>query len=284
MMSKKYLLRKLFEKQLSILTAVPRFPTSIGIMKKASINNEDIILDEIEDEKIVMWYFKNSDIGKVLYYNGFFEKDEISLIKHTIQIGDTVLDIGANIGYHTLTISKATNGNAKIFSFEPFSKNFLVLKRNIRINNLKNVQIYKLAIGDKKKRTSLKVFEDYAYNSFLDTKRKKYLYSERVEMDTIDNFVLSNNLHKVDFIKIDVEGYEFNVLKGAKRTLERFKPKIICEIYQQNLESLNIRAKDVVNYVVSFGYNVFTFAKGEIVPLSNKLDNYDYYNFYFEKK
>lgn len=280
----KYKVRQFFDRRLKEFIFLPRRVRYPLLRNTSNIEGDEIVLDEITKEKIYLWYFISSDIGYNLYFKGEFEVDEIRLIKNVVKKGDIVLDIGAYIGYHTLIMSNAIGEKGKGYTFEPYRKNFFVLEKNIKENQIGNIYAYKLAIGDKNKKIKLQVFDDYAYNSILNLKRKKYIGIENIEMVTLDSFVTSLKIKKIDLIKIDVEGFEFNTLIGAKWTLKKFKPKIICEIYQENLNPLKTKVRDVIDYVTSFGYKCYLIQGKKLVPVGSKKDDFQYQNFYFKSK
>lgn len=180
-MFNKYIIRQKIEEKLKPWRILSIFSKRILIRKKDFIDKDEILLDKIDDESILMWYFKNSDIGNQLYLYGCFEKEEIDLIKNIVHSKDVVLDVGSNIGYHSLMISKIIGNKGKIYAFEPYDKNFAIFHKNILLNNANNIELNKIALGDKNMKVSLKVFKDYAYNSLLDLKRLPQVCTENVD-------------------------------------------------------------------------------------------------------
>lgn len=280
-MFNKYIIRQKIEEKSKQWRIFSISSKRIFIRKTDFIGKDEILLDKIDDESVLIWYFKNSDIGNHLYLYGFFDKEEIDLIKNIVNSTDVVLDVGSNIGYHSLMISKIIGNKGKIYAFEPYDKNFAILHKNILLNNTNNIKLNNIALGDKNMKGSLKVFKDYAYNSLLNLKRLPQVGTEKVRMEQLDTFVYKRKINRIDLIKIDVEGFELNVLKGAKRTLREYKPKIVCEIFQENLNPLGIKVRDVIDYILAFGYKGFLISKEKLIPVGRR-KYFNSWNFYFK--
>ncbi len=155
---------------------------------------------------------------------GRVETPEDKFIKKIIRKGNTVFDIGAHWGGFSIFFGKLVGETGKVYSFEPSSINFRYLKKNVCINNLKKViRIYKYAVGNEEKLIKLALAESSSgHNSIVrdDISVKRY---EEVKQISLDNFVNNNSIDKINFIKIDVEGYELEVLKGFEKNLKRLK-------------------------------------------------------------
>lgn len=149
-----------------------------------------------------------------------------------------IFDIGANIGAFTTWMSNYFP-NGKIYSFEPQRLVFQMLCGNLAINNLFNVHAYNMALG--KENSRIEFLEpnynqpnDFGTFSLVnDTINKK---SDRsiIDLCTLDAFVNGFNITNIDLIKVDVEGMDIDVLQGAKTTIERFKPVIFVEYFDNN--------------------------------------------------
>ena len=158
--------------------------------------------------------------------DGPYEKDNIELKK-----GDWVVDAGANIGMFSLFAAKKVGEQGKVFSFEPVPATQRLLKRNIELNGIKNVEVVPFALGEKKGELSFSIFPESleCSSGFFDNEGSR----EKVNQITLDEFVEENKIHKIDFIKSDVEGMERNLLTGARNTIKKFKPKLAICIYHR---------------------------------------------------
>jgi FkbM family methyltransferase len=158
------------------------------------------------------------------------------LTKFTPKEGDVVIDIGAHIGLYTIISSKQAGNTGKVVAIEADPDNFELLKRNIALNNLTNVLPLNYAVFSTK--TKIKLYEQSAsakYNSVMLTRAntKNENYAE-VNADTLDNILKQNGVNQVDWIKIDVEGAEFEVLKGSIETLSSKNMSLLVEIHNIN--------------------------------------------------
>ena len=142
------------------------------------------------------------------------------------KLGDIVFDIGAYVGDTALWFSKAVGPQGKVFAFEPEPRNFEKLKANLERNKVTNVIPLKLALSENEEEMQV----SSAAGLSLITQTGTGL---SVKVTTIDNFVEANKLPRVDFIKMDVEGHELKVLKGAQETIENFKPSLALSAYHR---------------------------------------------------
>jgi FkbM family methyltransferase len=274
----KYFLRRKLPKIRGLRKILPEI-----LFYKKKINDEDrLILDKINKYNIKLWYYFDHPTYRNNFYNRLnFEEKEIELIHKIIKNDWLIFDIGASVGYYSILFSKLAN-NGQIFSFEPARKNYDILRMNIKENNCQNILPQNLAIGDKVASANLLIFEDYAYNSLINTNRQKLIGQEKVNVTTIDEFVSVNKIKKLNFIKIDAEGYEYNILKGGLDSISFFKPLILCEICQSNLTSVGLKPDYVVEKFIKIGYEVFSINKSEIKKIKNIQDIGSDYNFFFK--
>jgi FkbM family methyltransferase len=146
--------------------------------------------------------------------------------------GDTVIDIGAHIGRYTITSSKQVGKTGKVVAIEADPDNFQLLKRNIALNKLTNVMPLNYAVFSE--RTKIKLYEQSAsakYNSIMLNRAAKTKNYVEVNADTLDSLLKLNGVNRVNWIKIDVEGAEFEVLKGSTKTLSGENMSLLIEIH-----------------------------------------------------
>lgn len=161
-------------------------------------------------------------IAKDLIIDGVRERESTKMVRRIIKKGAVVIDIGANIGYYALLESKLAGSEGMIYAIEPSPENVRALKKNLRINNRKNMRIFELAIGDKQGKAVMNISPHSNLNTFVSQEGREVVGKINVPMTTLDAF-LKGKKHP-DFIRMDVEGYEYNVLKGMKKTLQAKKP------------------------------------------------------------
>ena len=153
------------------------------------------------------------------------------LRKNIIKPEMTILDIGANIGNHTVFFARKCEA-AHIFCIEPQKDVYKILERNITLNNLSSVcTVYNLALGERLGKA------DIAFYNRANCGGTTLAMSEGgdIEVSTLDNM----DLPAIDFVKIDVEGFEYNVLKGGGKLLRSMSPILYIEIADENFNKVN---------------------------------------------
>lgn len=171
---------------------------------------------------------------------------------------NTIFDVGANIG-QTWEWFRDNERYSKIYCFEPVSESFEVLKKNTAKD--KNCIIENIAFGDIPGEKSINLFNDHSPLNSLkdelmnsDTNSKK----EVIKIETLDNYCLKNGITKIDFLKIDTEGYEMNVLEGAKNMLATASVSFIyCEIgiLKRNIRNTNFT--ELTEWLAERNYHFF---------------------------
>lgn len=177
---------------------------------------------------------KNGDfIQNMIYLEGdYFDVDQLGEIKEYIKQHAVILDIGANIGNHSIFFAKECSAD-KIYSFEPTERTFEILMKNIQINHLEHtVETKNIALGDQCTKADVICVDKKNCGGNKVSKND----DGNVVMETLDSLSIKD---KIDFVKIDVEGFEYEVLAGASETLKRDKPYIYVEIFKQNYDKVN---------------------------------------------
>jgi len=181
---------------------------------------------------------------------------EINLLKNLDTDSGTLVDIGGNYGIFAILMSKAAP-NASIFSFEPVERTFASLKKNIEANNCCNVKVIKVAIGDGRRKLFMRASDDLATNHII-LNSTGSAQIEEVDMVTLDEFLEENGISVVDFLKVDVEGAECMLLRGASNSLQtRRVRKILIEICPANLIRANTSPEQLYDMIKQLGYVCF---------------------------
>lgn len=139
------------------------------------------------------------------------------------------LDIGANIGYYALIESSLVGKNGTVYAIEPVKKNYENLKRNISLNEIKNIETHNLAVGDKNGTTVINVGAKCNWSSIIDDDKKGFISKENVEMVTVDSFLEKRKTPSL--IRMDVEGYEYAIIEGMVGTLRNNDITLLIEIH-----------------------------------------------------
>jgi FkbM family methyltransferase len=166
-----------------------------------------------------------------------------------------VLDIGAQTGSFTLLAKFFPQ--SKWYAFEPIKEAADELNVNLRLNKIKNVTVHQVGVSDISGEKYLKLPKDVHWGlaTLGENGIRFKLYDERVvTVLSLDEFIGVNNIKKIDFIKIDTEGWELNVLKGGKNMIHKDRPLILMELNEQNLEQCRISSQDIYQFLEEIGY------------------------------
>ncbi|RZD46594.1 MAG: hypothetical protein CXT78_03960 [Thaumarchaeota archaeon] len=147
------------------------------------------------------------------------------------------VDLGSNIGYYAVIESNIIGESGKIFAIEPSPVNFPILKLNLENQKKNNFSVYNIAIGDKNENMEFIISSKSNWSKIRmnDEKINPEDKIIKIPVKTLDSFVKENNIKKIDILRMDVEGFEYNIILGANRVLEKFKPKIFVEIHKMYL-------------------------------------------------
>ena len=188
-----------------------------------------------------------------------FDSEGVDFIWDYLSEGDTFVDIGANIGHLTLIGAKKV-GSGRVVSVEPHPRTFKFLNKNIKLNKLKNIKTYNFAIGDENNES---LFSDIRSDdqNFVGEGGSVTIDIKRLDNLNIDGIV--------NLLKIDVEGYELFVLKGALETLSRTEA-IYVEVYETNFERYSYHLKEILEMIIKNNFKVFRFIDDKNLQEINK--------------
>ena len=205
----------------------------------------------------------NNNIDANVFFYGAFEKPLLFFLRDTLNalITETpkaiFMDIGANVGHHSIFLSKFAS---QVLAFEPYPKVNMQFKQQIAHNNISNIQIFETGLSDR--RETLNYYAPTGNNegigSFDESSIGKGNTSYgKLELQEGDQVIESDSWKNIKLIKIDVEGFEKKVIKGLSRTIEEERPVIVCEItYGQQLSFVSI--EELSSYLPQ-NYEILTF-------------------------
>ena len=194
--------------------------------------NELSIYQSLDGEKSFLQKFLNRINDKTVFY-----------------------DVGANIGMYSLCAAKYKVSPRFIYSWEPEPFNFKRLKENIDLNGIKNITAFPIALGSENTVLGLRT-DAKEPGSLTPSFTRESSGSVSVQVARGDDWVSEKKLQLPSIMKIDVEGYEFNVLKSFKKTIIKSKPIIFLEIHPEFLENLGIKKQQVLSFLHDLNYTI----------------------------
>ena len=146
-------------------------------------------------------FLSKKGLGLTVSHYGTYEKSESKIMEEEIKVGNIVVDVGANIGLHTLNMARIVGNTGQVFAFEPDPSNFKILEKNVKVNNYQNIILEQKAVGDKHGRTTL-YQSDNPGNHRLFPLTKQAKGQIQVELTSLDKYFIDSNLvDKINFIK-----------------------------------------------------------------------------------
>jgi len=222
-----------------------------------------------------------------VYYNrrlDFFIRQEanIKYLKTFVKAGDTVVDIGSNIGLYTKALSQLVGKDGTVFSFEPVLRTYDILSFVIRKSKLQNVKKYCLALSDTQTKAFMNVpkddkgFKNYYRAQIINSNPCISDSTINVNTSTLD-IVLEKEgcIDKVTFVKCDVEGHELNVLEGAKKLIAEFDPVWLIETDGDPNSDLS-NASKVFSFFKTLGYSPYCLSSEGVIKWHNGIISSDY--------
>lgn len=208
----------------------------------------------------------SESVDRAIFLRGW-EPQTIKLLHKLIKLGDSVIEVGANVGAHSLIISKIIGKNGNLVAIEPTDYAFSKLQRNYNLNPAlkENTKLLKTYISNKEHDKVAKIRSSWqinASNQIKDHKDETYTG----EITSLDR--LFNNIPQVDFIKIDVDGFDYKVLTGSAQLLEKFKPIVFIELGEYHLNLNGDSAKDILRFFKKLNYGGIL-ETGEVITDEN---------------
>ncbi len=193
----------------------------------------------------VMLYNPNDlFVGRSLDLYGEYSEGEVDLFRQVVRPGQVVLDVGANIGPHTVFLARAVGAQGHVVAFEPQRLAFQALCANVALNGLTNVTCRDVVVGAERAAVRVPVLDPAAVQNFGGLSLTGTDEGEVVEQIALDQLALA----RCDFIKIDVEGMEGQVIAGAADTLRRLRPLLYVENDRKEQSDALVRRLDALGY------------------------------------
>lgn len=193
------------------------------------------------------------------FYGTHDERYVVTKLLKLIKPGDICWDIGANIGFYTCFLASQVGNSGKVVAFEPAAQTCGYLRENVSLNRFANVTVVNKGLGDRTERQHLYYSEAALAEGTASLKYAEgRAASEPVTLDTIDNLI--GELPIPDFIKIDVEGYQLEVLRGGEHCLKTHAPLLMAELKDVG-ETNRANFSKIEQYVAALGYSLYEIRK-----------------------
>jgi FkbM family methyltransferase len=215
------------------------------------------------------------DMSRCTFVDGRYEPNEMSAVAARLRPGMCVLDVGAHEGLYTLLAARLVSPGGTVHAFEPSPRERARLQENIALNQLTNVQVHETAVGDAAGTAVLHVAgADYAGHNTMGAFGYPTTTLEaavEVEVVSLDTFASEHALPNVDLLKIDVEGSETSVLRGAQKLLRKHRPVILVEAQDATLGTAGSSVDELIGILQAEGYRVMPFGPdGLPCPLDDR--------------
>ena len=200
------------------------------------------------------------------FYNwAIFWEIEVELVAKRklfslIKAGNNFIDIGSHVGQITLEAARIVGKGGKVFSFELHPNTFVQFQHNVALNNFNNITSGNFGLGDEVGKFYVEVIDEN--NAGMNRISKNNSSNIEVEVKMLDDYLLATDIKSLDFIKVDVEGFEYKALKGGEKTLLKWHRILFIELDDATLKAQNSRPKELLIYLNDVGYskivNVYT--------------------------
>lgn len=190
-----------------------------------------------------------------------YEPELLNFMKRKLKKNAILIDIGANIGAHTLPMAKHLS-QGKVYALEPTDYAYKKLVKNIELNkDIRNIKVEKVFLTNSEMEKVETVSSSWNISNIEDPKRNKldggFAKSvENANFLTFDDWFESSGLNQIDFIKLDVDGHEVDVLKGAKKVLSKFHPHLFLEFSPIHFTGHKYQFSDLVDILIQYDYQI----------------------------
>jgi len=217
-------------------------------------------------QHLLMHLDVHSWVERKILCTGYFERWVDEFLSRSLKPGHVALDVGANSGCHTLVMASAVGQTGRVLAFEPNPRMFDRLQANVKLNRFDHVATFPMAVSDAPGQLKLFIPALADYNQGLGSVHRANLEDicdeVAVETATLDEIVQANQLLRLDLIKIDVEGHELQVFKGAQQTLKKFKPILVFEFSERQWRNAGVTPQAVEDFLTDLGYELFVMRRG----------------------
>jgi FkbM family methyltransferase len=206
-----------------------------------------------------------NDLSRQIYIAGCIDPNEFAFLDRYLQPGMTFFDAGANEGVYTIFAAQRVGSGGTVWAFEPSPREFDRLRSNLHLNglDLPNLRLFPFALADRSGRAQLTIAEDehagqntlgkFAYETVAAAEK------HMVDLRRLDDLVAEQPPARIDVVKLDVEGAELSLLRGAVSTLERYRPIVLFEVSEASLAHQDHRREELLAFLRAQHYTLYLF-------------------------
>jgi FkbM family methyltransferase len=220
------------------------------------------------------WWIAINDVCSDEIFVGIFEVPERRFVERFLKDGMIVLDIGAHHGFYTILASKKAGPSGRVIAFEPSPRERQRLLMHLKFNQCNNVKVEPFALSSQNGEAAFYIVDgrDTGCNSLCPPAVSEPTKVISVNIITLDNYLEKEMIHHIDFVKIDAEGAELEVLKGSKRFInQRPRPVILCEVDDHRTRAWGYSASMIIEILESYGFRWFGIGKeGQLLPIEKR--------------
>lgn len=224
-------------------------------------NTVPYILETIHGFKLHINPAVDNGVELSLHETGTYEKGILLYLRSILKKGDCFVDVGANIGLMSIFAAECIGKEGKVLAFEAHPNTAELLKQNIQLNSLLNIEVKQYALGSKEEKTL--IYDNWQVNrggASLVVKTKDSVAHD-IEVKKLDTVFPEGISPKA--IKIDVEGFELEVLKGAVETIRKYHPVLIVEL-SENRSNAHDSSIELINFIKNLGnYHIYRLKGGK---------------------
>lgn len=218
-----------------------------------------------------------ADITDAFYLKKERDSFDISVIEKIVRPGDNCIDVGANIGLYSIVMARCGYDIGRVYAFEPVKSTFNILKKNIALNDFINILPINKGVGDSKGTKEINITAQSELSSIGNNGRGTIIKKQEIDICSLDEY-LTDGID-IRFLKIDVEGFEKQVLYGARNLIEDSKNLVIMlELNEKNLAVLGSSAKEVITFLNGFGYRGYAMNRQKRIlePITEDIQSINY--------
>jgi FkbM family methyltransferase len=212
----------------------------------------------LTDEDISIFTTADNYIEYAILSTGTYEAEIGKLIRTSLKPGNVALDIGANIGLQTIRMSQCCGDSGKVLAFEPLTYLQEKHAKNTSLNKCENVTLFPFALSDTATDTEISINEkNWNQGTFSLKQTNAGSTKQKLIVKVADDLPEIAGLNTLHLIKIDVEGFEFHVLRGLSSTLQKHKPRIIFEYDSNHWRETNQDITACYKFLLELGYTLY---------------------------